>query len=63
MLSAFKLISPELRSLLISDILTRFCEQIPYAFIVIWCVTMNGVTAFQFGVLTAVEMVMNFPKC
>ncbi len=56
MFSAFKLISPELRNLLVSDILTRFCEQIPYAFVVIWCVAMNKMTPFQFGILTAVEM-------
>ena len=35
----------------------RFCEQIPYAFVVIWCVTLNKITPLQFGVLTTVEMV------
>jgi MFS family permease len=53
------LINPSLRRLLLSDILIRFCEQIPYAFVVIWCmkVISSPVSAFQFGVLTAIEMV------
>ncbi len=47
-----------LRNLLISDILIRFCEQIPYPFVVIWCMrTINSpVSSVQFGILTAVEM-------
>lgn len=48
--------NPELRQLLLSDILVRFCEQIPYAFVVIWCVKINGLSEFDFGILTAVEM-------
>jgi MFS family permease len=52
-----RLIDRSLRNLLVSDILVRFCEQIPYAFVVVWAVTMNGITPLQFGVLTAVEMV------
>ncbi len=49
----------DLRQLLISDILIRYCEQIPYAFVVIWCMKTiaNPVTALQFGVLTSIEMV------
>jgi MFS family permease len=54
---ALRLVSPVLRSLLVSDILVRFCEQIPYAFVVLWCVKLNGVTPLQFGVLTTIEMV------
>jgi len=50
------LITPDLRRLLVSDILVRFCEQIPYAFVVIWCVTINKITPVQFGLLTAIEM-------
>ncbi|MBN1623006.1 MAG: MFS transporter [Clostridia bacterium] len=46
-----------LRTLLISDILIRFAEQIPYAFVVIWAVTMNGLSPVKFGVLTMIEMV------
>ncbi len=52
-----KLISPDLLNLLVSDILIRFAEQIPYAFVVVWAVNNNGVTPFQFGILTTIEMV------
>jgi MFS family permease len=52
-----KLISPDLRNLLASDILIRFAEQIPYAFVVVWAVNNNGVSPFQFGILTTIEMV------
>ena len=45
-----------LKNLLISDILIRFCEQIPYAFVVVWSMKMVGISALQFGLLTAVEM-------
>ena len=50
--------NPKLRNLLISDILIRFCEQIPYAFVVLWCmeVITMPVTGLQFGLLTTVEM-------
>jgi len=51
------LLSPDLKKLLASDILVRFCEQIPYAFVVVWCVTLNKITPLQFGILTTVEMV------
>jgi MFS family permease len=54
--NGMRLLSPTLRNLLVSDILVRFCEQIPYAFVVIWCVTANGITPLQFGILTTVEM-------
>ena len=56
-LRAVRLINPALRTLLVSDILVRFCEQIPYAFVVVWCVRINGITPLQFGLLTAIEMV------
>ncbi|UJG44983.1 MAG: MFS transporter [Candidatus Heimdallarchaeum endolithica] len=49
-------IRPELRTLLISDILIRFAEQIPYAFLAIWAMNYNGITSLQFGFLTAIEM-------
>ncbi len=52
--------SGDLRQLLVADILVRFCEQIPYAFVVIWAVgtaTAPGpVTALQFGILRSIEM-------
>jgi MFS family permease len=53
----FSLLSGPLRNLLVSDILIRFCEQIPYAFVVIWCVSINKITPLQFGLLTTVEMI------
>ena len=56
-LRALALMGPALRSLLLSDILVRFCEQIPYAFVVVWCVRINGITPLQFGLLTTIEMV------
>jgi MFS family permease len=49
--------SPALRELLVSDILIRFCERIPYAFVVLWAMNSVGVSAQQFGVLVACEMV------
>jgi MFS family permease len=52
------LFSPQLRSLLAGDILIRFAEQIPYAFVVIWAVQNNHLTALQFGMLTTIEMVV-----
>jgi MFS family permease len=58
-LRLWKEMVPDLRNLLVSDILIRFCEQIPYAFVVVWCMKSiaSPVSAFQFGVLTTVEMV------
>ncbi|MGZ3695320.1 MAG: MFS transporter, partial [Bdellovibrionota bacterium] len=49
--------SSGLRRLLASDILIRYCEQIPYAFVVIWCIKVVGISAPQFGILTAIEMI------
>jgi len=37
-------------------ILIRFCEQIPYAFVVVWSMKVVGISAVQFGILTAIEM-------
>ncbi|MEW5795938.1 MAG: MFS transporter [Candidatus Zixiibacteriota bacterium] len=57
-LKAFRLLNPDLRNLLVSDILIRFCEQIPYAFAVVWAMKTiaSPVSAVEFGVLTTVEM-------
>ena len=49
--------TPALRELLVSDILIRFCERIPYAFVVLWAMNHAGLDAQQFGVLVACEMV------
>lgn len=64
-LAMLRELSPSLRRLLVSDILIRFCEQIPYAFVVVWAMgeghgspsVRHPVTAMQFGYLTAIEMV------
>jgi MFS family permease len=52
-----KSFTPGLRELLVSDILIRFCERIPYAFVILWAMDSGGVTAQQFGYLVAFEMV------
>jgi MFS family permease len=51
-----KSFTPGLRELLVSDILIRFCERIPYAFVILWAMNYGGVTAQQFGWLVAFEM-------
>ncbi len=58
-LNLLPLMNPALKGLLVSDILIRFCEQIPYAFVVVWCmkVISEPVSAVQFGLLTTIEMV------
>src|SRR5438105_687131 len=45
-----------MRRLLLSDVLVRFCERIPYAWVVIFAMDYIGVSAKQVGVLTFVEM-------
>jgi MFS family permease len=57
-LKLYRLMNPSLRRLLITDILVRYCEQIPYAFVVVWCMkTITApVNALQFGILTSIEM-------
>ena len=46
-----------LRNLLLSDILIRFCERIPDAFVVIWVTRtiLHPVSEFTFGWLSAIE--------
>ncbi|MEN6572187.1 MAG: MFS transporter [Anaerolineaceae bacterium] len=53
----FKFITPDLRNLLISDTIIRFCEQIPDMLIVLWVVEINHISELDFGLLSAVEMV------
>ena len=57
-LRLFGEMSPALKRLLVADILVRFCEQIPYAFVIVWSmkIIQSPVTAFQFGLLTSIEM-------
>ena len=45
-----------MRRLLLSDILIRFCERIPFAWVVIFAMDYIGVTGKQFGALTTIEV-------
>src|SRR5881398_1267965 len=45
-----------MRRLLLSDILIRFCERVPYAWVVIFAMDYIGVSGEQVGILIAVEM-------
>jgi MFS family permease len=51
-----KKMSPALRRLLFSDILIRFCERIPFAWVVIYAMDHVGISATRTGFLTGVEM-------
>ena len=57
-LTVLREMPPGLRNLLISDVLIRFCEQIPDAFVVVWCTRAiaRPVSELQFGYLSAIEM-------
>jgi MFS family permease len=46
-----------MRHLLLSDILIRFCERVPYAWVVIFAMDYIGVSGRQVGILTTIEMV------
>jgi len=56
-LKLFSRMSPSFRILLAADILVRFSEQIPYAFMAIWVVKNHGLSPVSFGLLTTIEMV------
>jgi len=45
-----------MRRLLLGDILIRFCERLPYAWVVIFAMDYLGMSGRQVGVLTAIEM-------
>ena len=49
--------TPALRELLVSDILIRFCERIPFVFVILWAMNHNGLNAQQYSYLVAIEMV------
>ena len=49
--------TPALRELLVSDILIRFCERIPYVFVILWAMNHGGLDAQQYSYLVAIEMV------
>jgi MFS family permease len=53
-----KSFDPALRRLLFSDILVRFCERIPYAWVVIFAMDDVGVSATEVGLLTAIEVIV-----
>jgi MFS family permease len=57
-LKLLRMMNPAMKGLLVTDILIRFCEQIPYAFVVVWCMktVADPVSAVQFGLLTTIEM-------
>ena len=52
-----KSFTPALRELLVSDILIRFCERIPYAFVILWAIDHGGLSAQQFSYLITIEMI------
>ena len=55
--AGFTRMSKQLRILLISDILIRFAEQIPYAFVVVYVMNTLGNSAVTFSLLTLIEMI------
>jgi len=57
LVTVVKAFNPALRELLLSDILIRFCERLPYPFVILWAMNHGGVSAGQFGTLTAIEMI------
>jgi MFS family permease len=54
--SVLKSFNPTLRELLVSDILIRFCERLPYAFVILWAMNHGGISAKQYSWLVAIEM-------
>lgn len=53
---SFVAFNSPLRRLLLSDILVRFCERIPFAWVVIYAMDNIGVSAKQIGILTTIEV-------
>src|ERR1700726_1458651 len=53
---SFREFSSPLRRLLLGDILIRFCERVPYAWVVIFAMDYIGVSGRQVGILIAIEM-------
>ncbi len=54
--AGFTRMSKSLRVLLLSDILIRFAEQIPYAFVVVYVMNNLKESAVTFSILTLIEM-------
>ncbi len=57
LIDVVKSFNPTLRELLLSDILIRFCERLPFAFVILWATDHAGVNAQEYGWLVAIEMV------
>lgn len=55
-LGVVRTFTPALRELLVSDILIRFCERIPYAFVILWAMDHGQLNAQQFSWLVTIEM-------
>lgn len=53
----FRLLNRDLRNLLVSDTIIRFCEQIPDMLVVMWVVELNHISELNFGLLSTVEMI------
>src|ERR1700720_1206779 len=47
-----------MRRLLLSDILVRFCERIPYPWVIIFAMDYIGMSAKEVGVLTVIEVLV-----
>ena len=56
-LEVFRAFPTQLKTLLLSDIMIRFCERIPYAFVILWVINHKGLSAQSFGILVAIEMI------
>ena len=56
-LGIVKTFTPALRELLVSDILIRFCERIPYAFVILWAMNYDHLSVRQYSYLPTFEMV------
>ena len=52
----FRSFPAQLKELLLSDILIRFCERIPYAFVILWVIDQNGLSVQAFSFLVAIEL-------
>jgi MFS family permease len=55
LLAAVREFDPRLKRLLFSDILVRFCERIPYAWVIVYAIDHAGASATEAGVLIAIE--------
>ncbi|MEI7437087.1 MAG: MFS transporter [bacterium] len=53
---SWRYFTPKLRVLLVADMLVRFAEQLPYAFLAVWVCRNLAVSELKFGWLTFIEM-------